>query len=102
MGLGVVLSTCPENLTVMLFIQQVLSIPFSQIVGGPKRGFIRVALVAAVRSPQLIGEIGSWYTDAVIAPGIDHHVGVFVHVTFGTIGSLLGGIMEMVFPGAIF
>ena len=52
------------------------------MLGGPILGLVGVTLGAGIGCAELFGEVGTWDTDAVIAAGIDHHVGGFRHVTF--------------------
>src|SRR5690606_4133525 len=70
-------------------------------VGGPVLGFVDVAFRAGVGGADPLGEIGTGDAQAVVAAGIDAHVGRLGHVAFDAARSGAADGMEMVGRGVV-
>ena len=50
----VALSSCPESLTIVEFIQEVLTVPLTEVVSGPLGALFRVTLVAGIWGAKFV------------------------------------------------
>ena len=66
------------------------------IVGPEDLGRVpRVATVAGVGSSELDRQVGPRHPEAVVTPGVDHHVVARRHVAFDTTGTAAPLLMKM-------
>ena len=82
------------------FLPAVGTVPLHDRLGGPAVGLVLVALIAGVRSSVGDREIGTRHAEAVIAPDIDHHVGVRRHVAVDAQRAGAVGLVMMVLLAA--
>src|SRR5262249_60105932 len=56
------------------------SMPLFDRLGRPLRGLVGMTTVAGVGRAKLHGQIRPWYSEAVIVPFVDHHLGAYWYV----------------------
>ena len=100
-GIGLVVAEGMEGPGMTEFSGSVGAFHIAYFLGRPGGVLVVVATVAGVGNTEFHGEVGTGYAYAVVATGIDDHVGFLGHMALNALGALGALLVEVVGGGVV-